>query len=181
MKKEYDYMDDSELEAFIAEVEHGGMIAPPVYLKELIMEKAEQEKEACGQGMELRKTDSGRNVVAEKETAKAAKIQFWIYSLKIAAAAAAAMFCLITMPADLSGGGMTENDRIGNDRIEKQIEEDTERYQQEKKKALAGEERADRGIGGFLNALSGNQSLKGVNGILNGVSNWFGMEEKMYD
>ena len=38
MKEErYKYFDDEELEALIEEVERSGMIAPPVYLKELIM------------------------------------------------------------------------------------------------------------------------------------------------
>ncbi len=41
MKEErYKYFDDEELEALIEEVERSGMIAPPVYLKELIMEEA---------------------------------------------------------------------------------------------------------------------------------------------
>ena len=41
MKEErYKYFDDEELEALMEEVERSGMIAPPVYLKELIMEEA---------------------------------------------------------------------------------------------------------------------------------------------
>ncbi len=39
MKEEYSYLNDEELEALIAGVEKNGMIAPPVYLKELIMEE----------------------------------------------------------------------------------------------------------------------------------------------
>jgi hypothetical protein len=48
MKEErYKYFDDEELEALMEEVERSGMIAPPVYLKELIMEEAVHGT-ACG-------------------------------------------------------------------------------------------------------------------------------------
>lgn len=166
MKNENGYLDDRELEALIAEVEKGGMIAPPVYLKELIM------KEACRQP-----GDTGQMRKASKEElVRAAKRRFFADSFKIVAAAAAAMFCLMEMPVDFSGGGMMEESRI-----EKRIEEDTERYRREKQRAIAGEEGVGARLGEFLEERLGLELPAGEDRGFGGFANWFGMEERDYE
>ena len=111
MKEEYSYLNDEELEALIAGVEKNGMIAPPVYLKELIMERAAQEQDTFEEGLpkewipktaeNKQKAECGlstessiRAIEVRKEEARRAKRRFRIYSFKIAAAAAVAVFCL---------------------------------------------------------------------------------------
>lgn len=171
MKDGNGYMDDRELEALIAEVENGGMIAPPVYLKEWIMEEVKRQQSDAYKGREA----------PREELVRAAKRRFFSDSLKIAAAAAAAVFCLTEMPVNFSGGGMVESSRI-----ERRIEEDTERYHEEKQRALADEDGISGGLGEFLeNRLGwefpGEMSPAGMNRIFDGFSNWFGMEEKDYE
>lgn len=147
MKEEYEYgyPDDRELEELIADVERSGMIVPPPYMKELILGELRKEAE-----------------VSNKE--RRAKIQFLVYSTKIVAAAAAAVFCLTIVPADM-GGGMTV---AANQRMEKRIEKDVERYRQEKEQLLNGKaEQPD---------ILQNAEEAG-NGILKHIENWFEMEE----
>ena len=108
MKEEYGYLNDEELEALIAGVEKNGMIAPPVYLKELIMERAAQEQDTFEEGLPkklipktaenkqkaecvLSTESSIRAIEVRKEEARRAKRRFRIYSFKIAAAAAVAV------------------------------------------------------------------------------------------
>ena len=57
-------MNEKELEALIAEVEENGMIAPPVYLKDRIMEEVHKSESAV-------------------RRRRAAKIEFLVYSAKI--------------------------------------------------------------------------------------------------
>lgn len=168
MKNEKGYMSDEELEALIAEVENGGMIAPPVYLKELIMEEVNRRPDETGQRQDL----------SREELIRAAKRRFFSDSFKIVAAAAVAVFCLTEIPVDLNGGGMVESSRM-----ERRIEEDTERYHEEKQRALAGEDGVGNELGKFLeNRLGwefpGEKSRAGTGGLFGGFSNWFGMEEK---
>lgn len=166
MKNGNGYMDDRELEALIAEVENSGMIAPPVYLKELIMKEASR-----------RPDDAGKTRKASKEElVRAAKRRFFADSFKIVAAAAAAMFCLMEMPVDFSGGGMMEGSRI-----EKRIEEDTERYRKEQERAIAGEEGVGARLGEFLEERLGWEFPAGTDRRSGGFLNWFGMEEKDYE
>lgn len=201
MKEEYGYMDDEELEALIAEVENGGMIAPPIYLKELIMEAISREADAGEEGRELSAADGGHGAAetesmpraktegtvrmpraAMEETVRAAKAvrkakaQFLGYSFKIVAAAAVAVFCLTMIPVDFHGGGMMESGRI-----EQRIEKDAKKYQEEKEKALAEEENIGGEHMGFFDGRLGLDSSKSVDRILNGFSKWFGMEEEIYD
>lgn len=157
------YLDDKELEALIAEVENGGMIAPPVYFKELIMKEVNR-----------RPDDADKTRKASKEElVRAAKRRFFADSFKIVAAAAAAVFCLTEMPVDFSGGGMVESNRI-----EKRIEEDTERYHEEKQRALAGKEGVGARLGEFLEERLGWELPAGTDQIFGDFSNWLGMEEK---
>ncbi len=76
MKNGNEYIDDRELEALIAEVENSGMIAPPVYLKELIMKEVNRRPE---EGGKIRKA-------SKEELVRAAKRRFFADSLKIVAA-----------------------------------------------------------------------------------------------
>lgn len=166
MKNGNGYMDDRELEALIAEVENGGMIAPPVYLKELIMKEVNRRPDDTGK---IRKA-------SKEELVRAAKRRFFADSFKIAAAAAVAMFCLTEIPVDFSGGGMMESSRI-----EKRIEEDTERYHEEKQRALTGKEGVGSRLEEFLEDRLGWEFPAETDGIFGGFSNWFGMEEKNYE
>ncbi len=188
MKEEYSYLNDEELEALIAGVEKNGMIAPPVYLKELIMERAAQQdtfeeglpkewipktaenkqKAECGLSTE----SSIRAIEVRKEEARRAKRRFRIYSFKIAAAAAVAVFCLTVVPIDIAGERAPE----GNP-MEERIEEDIERYQREKERALADVESGSAGLKSFLDGKLGFNFPEGTDRIWNGLTNWFGMEE----
>lgn len=183
MKEEYRYLNDEELEALIADVEKNGMIAPPAYLKELIMEGAAQEMAVQSQEAELAKKHSekrrelrigrdSRSIKAGEDAMRRARIRFWIYSFKIAAAAAVAVFCLTAIPVDVAGEGFPEAGYM-----EERIEKDIQRYQQEKEKALADEEREDRGLRNLLDGRLGNGSGKNTDGIWNSLTDWFGMEE----
>ncbi len=167
MREEYNDLDDKALEALIADVEKNGMIAPPVYLKELIMEEAAREEKA------VKEAEAWRELIAENRggimqnkgyAARRAKVQFWAYSFKIAAAAAVAMFCLTAIPVDVAGGAAEKNNYM-----EEQIEKDIERYQQKKEKALAGEDNPGLGSfpGGWLKSLSAN----GADGIWDSLIN----------
>ena len=66
-------------------------------------------------------------------------------------------------------------------RIEKRIEEDTERYYEEKRRAIAGEEGAGVRLGEFLEERLGLEFPIGTERGFGGFSNWFGMEEKDYE
>ncbi len=92
---------------------------------------------------------------------ESARRQFWIYSFKIAAAAAAAVISLTVVPMDFTGDRMAEDNHI-----ERQIEKDVERYQEAKRDALRQEENEKYGLGGRF----GNR-------IWSGLSDWLGMEE----
>ena len=172
MKEErYDYLNDEELEALIAEVERNGMIAPPIYLKELIMKEAEpgemplekgwKTEHTDGAFLQGRKSDDSIRKAGKGDIGQAAKRQFRIYSFKIAAAAAAAVISLIAVPMDFPMEGTAKDNHI-----ERQIEKDIERYQEAKREALEEEEGKGGGPGGRFGA-----------GIWNGLTNWLGMEE----
>lgn len=135
------YPDDNELEAFIAEVENSSMIAPPVYLKERIMEEAVRS--------------SNRN-----EAAKQARRKFLLYSIKITAAAAAAVVGLAVMPVDVSRGMAASE----NTALEKQIEKDVERYKKESEKMFREPEISLR-----------------ISHVIGGVADWINKEGKKYD
>ncbi len=165
MREGYNDLDDKELEALIADVEKNGMIAPPVYLKELIMKAAAEEEQAAkgtGRSMAVGNRDI---VIQNKEyMLRKAKIQFLAYSFKIAAAAAVAVFCLTAIPMDIAGGALEKGDYM-----EERIERDIERYQQEKEKALADEEGG--GLESFLGRWLKSRSDIDVDGIWNNFIN----------
>ncbi|NLL77644.1 MAG: hypothetical protein GX235_10435 [Clostridiales bacterium] len=133
MKEEYGYLDDKELQDLIAQVENGGMVMPPVYLKDQIMGevlKAASESEKTAPG----NVQSENNTIFSnlEKRKNAAKMQFLTYSLKILAAAAMAVFCLTAVPMDFSG---TPAIWKGNN-MEQRINRDMERYEEESKKLL---------------------------------------------
>lgn len=66
-------------------------------------------------------------------------------------------------------------------RIEKRIEEDTERYRKEQERAIAGEEGVGARLGEFLEERLGWEFPAGTDRRSGGFSNWFGMEEKDYE
>lgn len=74
MKQKEGYFKDDELEALIAKVEADGILPAPVYLKERIIKSISVHKK------------------------RSANIILTLYSVKIAAAAAAALFLLIALP-----------------------------------------------------------------------------------
>ena len=76
-----EYLSDEELEALIRETEEGPMIKAPEYLEENILHKIEQQQKVT--------------VYKEKVSAKR---KLLIYSMKVMAAAAAAIAFLIVVP-----------------------------------------------------------------------------------
>ncbi len=70
---------------------------------------------------------------------------------------------------------------LESSRIEARIEKDTERYYEEKQKALAGKEGIGVRLGELLEERFGWELPAGTDGIFGGFSNWFGMEEKDYE
>ena len=135
MKEEYGYLNDEELEALIMEVENNGMIAPPVYLKEQILNEIAKDglKEKSGKG-------------SAKMSMEKARVQLWIYSAKIMAAAAAAVFGLTIIPVD-TGQAMELPE---NNRIERKIEKDMERYKQESEEILNESVYEEHGLADFI-------------------------------
>ena len=61
--------------------------------------------------------------------------------------------------------------------MEERIEEDIERYQREKERALADVESGSAGLKSFLDGKLGFGFPEGTDRIWNGLTNWFGMEE----
>ncbi len=157
----YRYLTDDELEALVAEVADHGMLAPPTYLKDLIMEEAAKPAMPAGNGRK------------KKIDRKTAKIQLAVYSLKIAGAAAAALFCLTMVPVDM--GGNTGD--AGNRRMEKEIEEDMVRYREESERILTEPVVQEDGIGSFFGnvlGIFGNGREEDASSLWNGITEWFG-------
>lgn len=124
MKEELGYLSEEELSRLIAEAEGSGRVAPPVYLKDCIMDAA--------RGIKVISMD------AEKRK-RAAKLQFLTYSLKIFSAAAAAVFCLTVVPLDFSAG-FAPADRS---RVERRIDENMERHEERNKRLLERTQKSD--------------------------------------
>lgn len=84
-------MSDEQMEAFIAYIEENEMIQAPGNLKEKILQESKKEKTPM-------QVSKGITSVNMKKTS--AKAQFFIYSLKISAAVAAAVFLLAFIDID---------------------------------------------------------------------------------
>lgn len=79
-------MTDEEMEAFLLYIEENEMLKAPENLKDKILK--EYENETCKVQSIQRKKDIS------------AKVQFWMYSLKISAAVVAAIFLLAFVDTD---------------------------------------------------------------------------------
>lgn len=183
MRDEYRYLTEEELEALIADVEEKSMIAPPVYLKERILEEVRKEA-----------TVPLKNV--ETPIKKKVNLQFLLYSAKIMAGAAAALICITIVPFDTG----RELLPMAGRNMETLIEEDAERYKEEKQKLVAEMEadyykeqeawnsqygeNADASKADVMGAIGerlGIGQLGNGAGIVNKISNLFGMEEKNHE
>lgn len=174
----YRYLTDEELEALIAEVEDHEMLAPPVYLKELIMEEAVKSESAAEPANPVQSVSSAGPVKRTGIDRKTANIQLMVYSLKIIGAAAAAIFCLTMVPMEM-GGSMED---MGNRRMEEAIEEDVAHYREESRRILAEpmeKNEGERGFGSFLGNMFGTGKDNGTEGgatissIWKDVTGWF--------
>lgn len=162
----YQYLTEQELEALIAEVEDYEMLAPPVYLKELIMEEAVKSAEPVN------------SVTKKGIDRRTANIQFMIYSLKIIGAAAAAIFCLTMVPMDMGGNA----EKMENQRMEEAIEKDVAHYREESERILSepmlseGEHDLRSILGNVLESGIGNKDGRDetLSSIWNNVTGWFG-------
>lgn len=81
-----DQMSDEQIDAFIAYIEENEMIQAPKNLKEKILQESRNEE------MQIK--------TAHKMKKASAKAQFFIYSLKISAAVAAAVLLLVFIDTD---------------------------------------------------------------------------------
>ena len=93
--------------------------------------------------------------------------------MKIAGAAAAALFCLTMVPVDM--GGNTGD--AGNRRMEKEIEEDMARYREESERILTEPVVQEDGIGSFFGnvlGIFGNGREEDASSLWNGITEWFG-------
>lgn len=158
----YQYMTEEALEALIAGVEDHGMLNPPVYLKELIMEEVEKSIKPAGKNGIDRKT---------------ARRQLMVYSMKIIGAAAAAIFCLTMVPMDI-GGRMAEAEER---RMEKVIEEDVARYREESERILNEPVVREEGFEGLWQNMFGKEETGAAASIWKGMTGWFEMEERDYE
>ena len=204
MGGDFRYMTEEELEALIAEVEDHGMLAPPVYLKELIMEEAARvtgKGEAADSGksivkgiregavMDISESAAGsRKESAPKEAGiswgsrkgvdrKTAKRILMVYRAKVIGAAAAAIFCLMVVPLEMDGGRAKDSDRWR----EKVIEEDMERYQEESDRVRKEPEMEKGGMGSFMETIFGKRRAGEMASLWEGMTGWFRMEERNYE
>ena len=177
----YRYLTDGELEALIAEVEDHEMLAPPVYLKELVMEEAVKSESAAEPVNPVRSVEPAGPVKRSGIDRKTAKIQLMVYSLKIIGAAAAAIFCLTMVPMEMSGS----MEDMGNRRMEEAIEQDVAHYREESRRILAEpveKDEGERGFGSFLGNMFGIGKENGIgteggetiSSIWKDVTGWFG-------
>lgn len=89
-------MSDEQMEAFIAYIEENEMIQAPKNLKEKIL----QERENEASRIKAAKIMTQKIITQKKMKKASAKAQFFIYSLKISAAMAAAVLLLIFIDTD---------------------------------------------------------------------------------
>lgn len=155
---EYRYYDDVELEKLIAQVESKEMLSAPVYLKDEILNQisvnTELVSELVSEQAKPVEDSPGKwkNIVAHR--------QFIIYSLKIVAAAAAALFILVTVPV---GTGY----EAPNNFRQRQLEREAESYIKDKNEVIR-QENADRNqITNFV-----SKGLSQLSGQFNNVSDW---------
>lgn len=169
MSDEYNYLTDEELEALIGNVEEKSMIAPPVYLKQQIMEEIRKEKDSPPVNTE--KYVSAQNVRKKKN------LQLLLYSAKIITGAAAAIICITVVPF----GAGRENVLMTNKKMEISIEKDAERYREEKRRLVAELEADYDKEQQIRNSRLGDNdkpSGSGMTEIVNKILGLFGTEEE---
>lgn len=102
MQEERNYLSEEELEKMIAELEHGSMVQAPEYLEKMILQKA--ERIAVKESVEIVPI---RHAMKEGRQSLLPEPSKWgqllSYSLKIVAAAAAAITLVIMVPDMQSG------------------------------------------------------------------------------
>lgn len=183
MRDEYNYLTEEELEAMIADVEAKSMLASPVYLKEQIME-------------EIRKETAVPLPHKEKPIRKKPNVRLLLYSAKIMAGAAAAVLCITVVPLDSGREMISLPDR----NMEMLMEEDAERYEEEKQRLMAEieadynkeqeawnrryGESSDTSEGSGMGAIGDKLGIgrsKYASEIVNKISNLFGTEENSHE
>lgn len=147
-KDQYQYMSDEELNKLIQDVEFTGMLSPPSYLKDQIMEKVISEK----------KEEKTLITTVDYNKKRNKQKQLFLYSMKVAAAAIAALYFLMTVPMDMAQNATPRYE----DRMEERIREDMKEYEAENQKLLE----EDKSIRTFI----GNKSDE-VFQLLNNFSN----------
>lgn len=207
MKEEYGYPNDEELKTMIAEVEQKAMIAPPVYLKDQIMNEIRKAAEPTATVMYThetgitKKTGNKKREISSPEERehreKKARMQFMLYSAKIIAAAAAAVMCLAVVPMDTGRAVVISAD----DSLETRISKDVERYKEEQQRIekeleeeiLNGQgsmnsgnkgaenqnDGSDKGVkkSEFIRDKLGIEKSGNVSQIISNISTLFGTEE----
>lgn len=152
MTDKYRYLSDEELEAMIAGVEEKELIAPPVYLKDMIMTRARESVSAMqDKSGEPAVVPYKAKTLIRSEKKAAVNRQLILYSIKIISAAAVAVFCLAAVPMNLSGGYTPLKDK---DRIERLIDKDMERYKQEEEEFLKRSTGGKSGLEQFISDKS---------------------------
>ncbi len=128
-RDEEKYLSDEALEKLIADVENGQMLQAPDYLEHMILNKAKHQvfKDSV-EIMPIRNTirESIREdqQTAKKQPQKGKRVQLFAYSVKIVAAAAAAIAFITIIPAMQNPAGTNREDayriEYENDRKEMQ-------------------------------------------------------------
>lgn len=97
MQENRDYPSDQELEKMIAEIESGPLLQAPDYLEKIILQKAERiAVRSSVEIVPIRHAMKDRKQPASKKSSRPG--QLLAYSLKIVAAAAAAITLVIMVP-----------------------------------------------------------------------------------
>lgn len=97
MQENKDYLSDQELEKMMAEIESGPLLQAPDYLEKMILQKAERiAVRSSVEIVPIRHAIRAKKQPASKKTSRQG--QLLVYSLKIVAAAAAAIALVIMVP-----------------------------------------------------------------------------------
>lgn len=128
-RDEEQYLSEEALEKLIAEVENGPLLQAPDYLRPMILNQAKHQvfKDSV-EIMPIRNTirESIRKdqQTAKEQTGKEKRVQLFAYSVKIVAAAAAAIAFIMIVPAMQNPAGTNREDayriEYENDRKEMQ-------------------------------------------------------------
>lgn len=173
MNGEYGYPKDDELEQLIAAVERNGMLTAPVYLKQEILTQAKAFQTGPSEAPSIKVLLDGNASVPRTGNPKAsARIKLFIYGAKMIAAAAAAVFVLLTMPV-----GWNRNAVLPDySERERQIEEDMARDRKRAFSSVEPDTEEKNSLAIFMNEKSNELCDR-----LYEFSNLLIMEGKSYD